>query len=241
MTFFAIAFVAGILTVLAPCILPLLPVVIGSSASGRSKATPYIVVASLGMSIIIFTFLLKFSTAFIFIPPSFWVYISGSIMIFFGLTLIFPRLWEKMPGLSTLTIKSNKVLGSGYQKKSFWGDVLIGVALGPVFSTCSPTYFVILASVLPTSFALGTLYLIAYVLGLSLVLLLIALLGERFSRKLTVFSNPNGIFKYTIGMVFLLLGIAILSGLDKKFEIYLLDSGYFDITKFEQRLLDKTN
>ncbi|MBP9842701.1 MAG: sulfite exporter TauE/SafE family protein [Candidatus Pacebacteria bacterium] len=239
MTFFAIAFIAGVLTVLAPCILPLLPVVIGSSASGRSKATPYIVVASLGASIILFTFLLKASTAFISIPQSFWTYLSGGILVFFGITLLFPKVWESIPGLSKATINSNKLLGSGHKKKSIWGDVVVGAALGPVFSTCSPTYFVILASVLPVSFALGTVYLLAYVAGLSLVLLLIALLGERFASRLSGFSNPNGWLKRSLGVLFVVLGVLIILGLDKALEAALLDSGYFDITKVEQKLLEK--
>jgi cytochrome c-type biogenesis protein len=238
MTFLAIAFVAGMLTVLAPCILPLLPVVIGSSAAGRSKATPYIVVASLGASIILFTLLLKASTAFIAIPQVFWTYLSGGILVFFGITLLFPKVWEKIPGLSKATVGSNKLLGSGHKKKSVWGDVIVGVALGPVFSTCSPTYFVILASVLPASFALGMVYLLAYVAGLSLVLLLIALLGERFAQRLTGLSNPDGWFKKTLGLLFILIGIFIVLGFDKKLETAILDSGYFDITKVEQKLLD---
>ncbi len=239
MTFLAIAFIAGVLTVLAPCILPLLPVVIGSSASGRSKATPYIVVASLGASIILFTFLLKASTAFISIPQSFWTYLSGGILVFFGITLLFPKVWESVPGLSKLTVRSNKLLGSGHQKKSVWGDIIVGAALGPVFSTCSPTYFVILASVLPASFFLGTVYLLAYVFGLSLILLLIALLGERFASRLSGFSDPRGMFKKGLGLLFVLLGVMIVLGLDKKLEAAILDSGYFDVTKVEQRLLEK--
>lgn len=239
MTFLAIAFIAGVLTVLAPCILPLLPVVIGSSASGRSKATPYIVVASLGASIILFTFLLKASTAFISIPQSFWTYLSGGILVFFGITLLFPSVWEKIPGLSKATVRSNKLLGSGHKKKSVWGDIIVGAALGPVFSTCSPTYFVILASVLPVSFALGSLYLLAYVVGLSLVLLLIALLGERFASRLAGFSNPDSYLKRGLGVLFVVLGLMIVLGLDKKFEAAILENGYFDITKVEQTLLEK--
>ena len=240
MTFLAIAFIAGVLTVLAPCILPLLPVVIGSSASGRSKATPYIVVASLAVSIIIFTFLLKISTAFITVPQTFWTYLSGTILVFFGITLLFPKVWESIPGLSKMTIRSNKLLGSGHKKKSVWGDVIIGAALGPVFSTCSPTYFVILASVLPASFALGTVYLLAYVAGLSLSLLLIALLGERFASKLSGFSNPNGWLKRSLGVLFVLVGLFIMLGLDKQLQTYILDKGFFDITQIEQRLLQKS-
>lgn len=239
MTFLVISFIAGVLTVLAPCILPLLPVVIGSSASGRSKATPYIVVASLGVSIILFTYLLKASTVFIDIPQEVWTYISGGVLVLFGLTLLFPSLWENLPLIGKLSVRSNKALGAGYQKKSFWGDVMIGAALGPVFSTCSPTYFVILASVLPASFLLGTVYLLAYTLGLSLVLLLIALLGEKFASKLAGFSDPKGWLKKVLGALFVLLGLMIMLGIEKQIETALLDSGYFDITKVENKLLEK--
>lgn len=239
MAFLVISFIAGVLTVLAPCILPLLPVVVGSAATGRSKSTPYIVVGSLAVSIFIFTYLLKASTAFIMIPPEFWMYLSGGILVFFGLTLVFPALWEKMPGIGLISRKSNAVVGTGYQKKTLLGDVLIGAGLGPVFSTCSPTYFVILASVLPASFLLGTLYLLAYVLGLALVLLLIALLGERMSGKLGGFADSRGWFKRGIGFLFILLGLAIALGYEKQLETAILDSGYFDITKVEQFLLQK--
>lgn len=240
MTFLVVSFIAGVLTVLAPCILPLLPVVIGSSAAGRSRITPYIVVGSLAVSIILFTFLLKASTAFITIPPQVWTYLSGGILVLFGLTLIFPSLWERMPGISRLSIGSNKLVGAGYQKKSVWGDVLIGAALGPVFSTCSPTYFVILASVLPVSFALGTTYLLAYVLGLSLVLLLIALLGQQFADRLTKVADSRSTLKRAIGILFLVLGLLIVTGYEKKLETVILDNGYFDITRFEQKLLERT-
>lgn len=239
MTFLAISFIAGVLTVLAPCILPLLPVVVGSSVSGRSKATPYIVVGSLALSIILFTFVLKVSTAFIAIPPAFWSYVSGAILAIFGLTLMFPTLWNMVPGIHKLSASSNKALGAGHQKKSFWGDVTVGAALGPVFSTCSPTYFVILASVLPASFALGTAYLLAYVIGLSLILLLIAVLGERFVGKLVKFSDPNSSFKRWLGVLFVVLGLIIMLGIEKKIEAAILDSGFFDVTKIENSLLQK--
>jgi cytochrome c-type biogenesis protein len=239
MTFLLISFIAGVLTVLAPCILPLLPVVIGASAGGRSRWTPYIVVTSLAVSIIIFTYLLKASSALIMVPQEFWTGLSGGILILFGLTLVFPVLWEKIPGVAKLSIGSNKLVGASYQKKSFLGDVVIGAALGPVFSTCSPTYFVILASVLPASFLLGTVYLLAYVIGLALILLLIALLGERFAGRLASVADSKGYLKRGIGLLFIALGILIATGFEKKIETALLDSGIFDITKVEQRLLEK--
>lgn len=241
MAFLAVSFFAGILTVLAPCVLPLLPVIIGSSLSGRGRLTPYVVVGSLSASIILFTYLLKASTAFISVPQEFWTYLSGGILFFFGLTLLFPALWEHLPGVAKLSVGSNKLVGAGYQRKSITGDILIGAALGPVFSTCSPTYFVILASVLPVSFALGTAYLLAYTLGLALVLLLVALLGQRFADRLSALSDPRGLFKRGIGVLFIVLGILIATGYEKKLEARILDSGYFDITVFEQKLLEKAN
>lgn len=238
MTLLFISFVAGLLTVLAPCVLPLLPVIIGSSVGARSKATPYIVIGSLALSILIFTYLLKASTAFIDIPPYVWSYLSGGILFGFGLTLLFPTLWEHLPFVNKGSVGANKILGAGYQKKSIWGDVLMGAALGPVFSTCSPTYFVILATVLPASFLLGTVYLLVYLLGLVIVLVLISLLGQKITSRLTVASDSRGWFKRSIGALFILLGILIITGNDKKFEGWVLDQGIIDgVLQIEQGLL----
>ena len=225
------------LTVLTPCVLPLLPVVIGSSASGRSRSTPYTVVGTLALSIIVFTYLLKVSTVFVMVPPEFWTYFSGGILGIFGLILLLPHLWEMIPGMARISGEGNKLVGQGFQRKNFLGDVLIGAALGPVFSSCSPTFFVILASVLPASFALGSLYLLSYTLGLSLVLLLIAVLGERFTQKLSTFSDPRSPFKRILGVIFIILGLLIATGYEKKLELALLTNGFYDFTKIEQKLL----
>lgn len=235
-----VSFAAGVLTVLAPCILPILPVVIGSSASGRSRTTPYVVVGSLAASVIIFTFLLKASTALITIPPEFWTYLSGAIFVFFGVTLVFPRVWESVPGIASLSASSNKALGTGYQKKSFYGDVLVGAALGPIFSTCSPTYFLILASVLPASYFLGTIYIVAYTAGLAAVLLPLALLGDRLAARLSHYADPQGWFKRFLGVLFIILGVLVATGVVKQIETAILNAGYFDVTKIEQLLLDST-
>lgn len=241
MTLFVISFIAGILTVLAPCVLPLLPVVIGSSVGARSKATPYIVIGSLAFSILIFTYLLKATTAFIAIPPYVWSYISGGILFGFGLILVFPKLWESLQFVSKAGTDANKLMGTGHQKKSFWGDVIIGAALGPVFSTCSPTYLVILATVLPASFFLGTLYLLTYLAGLVSILIIIALLGQKITRKLQIAADGRGVFKKVIGVLFIIVGIFIITGLDKKLETKVLDTGWLDISQLESKLLDNVD
>jgi len=240
MTLLLVSFIAGVLTVLAPCILPLLPVVIGSSVGARSKATPFIVIGSLALSILLFTYLLKASTAFIAIPQYVWGYISGGILVVFGLVLLFPQIWESMRFTAKASASANDLVGVGYQKKSVWGDVLIGAALGPVFSSCSPTYFVILATVLPASFLLGTVYLLAYIAGLVLVLALIAILGQRLTSKLQFAADSRSWLKRGIGALFLIVGIFIVTGLDKKVETWVLEKGYIDgVLNIEQQLLEQ--
>src|SRR3990167_8882424 len=236
-----ISFIAGVLTILAPCILPLLPVIVGHSITDPTlnRKRLFVVVLSLGISIILFTLLLKASSLLINIPEDFWKWISGSIIFLFGLTMVFPNIWENFSFANTLSLKSNKVLTTGYQKNSIWGDVIIGASLGPIFSACSPTYFVILATVLPVSFFLGIVYLFTYVLGLSLALIIIALIGERIMTKVGKVSDPNGWFKKIFGVIFIMVAIAIISGYDKKLQISLLDAGFLDVTKIEQKLLDK--
>ena len=244
MILFILSFVAGVLTVLAPCILPLLPVIVGGSlgATGQetSKRKVFVIVGSLGASVIAFTLLLKASTALIAIPSSFWTYLSGGIVLLFGLTLLFPGLWERIPFLSRLSAGSNQLMSMGYQRNSFWGDIIIGASLGPVFSTCSPTYFIVLATVLPESPVLGLIYLLAYTAGLSLMLLLVGLLGQRFADKLGFAADPHGKFKRTLGAIFIAVGLIVITGTDKQIQIKLLDWGIYDITKVEQWLLRMT-
>src|ERR1700690_1793561 len=96
MTLLLIAFIAGLLTVLAPCTLPLLPVIIGGSVSGQSNTWRALVIAaSLGASGFAFTLLLKASTLFIAVPQSFWQIVSGGLLIIFGLVTLFPSIWDK--------------------------------------------------------------------------------------------------------------------------------------------------
>jgi cytochrome c biogenesis protein CcdA len=72
MTLFFLAFFAGALTILAPCVLPVLPVVLAGSLSEKQKWYPYVVTLSLALSVVLFTVLLKASTVLIDVPSGFW-------------------------------------------------------------------------------------------------------------------------------------------------------------------------
>ena len=236
-----LTFVAGFLTALAPCVLPLLPVIIGGSFTGvPDKRRPYIIAGSLVGSLILFTILLKASTALIGIDPRVWSYFSGGLIIILGLTMLFPRLWDEVIGRLGLQAKAQELLGKAGKKKSgVLSAVLTGLALGPVFSSCSPTYAWVLATVLPKSPAVGVLYLGVYSIGLALALLLIALLGRKLLDKIKWASNPRGTFQKTIAILFLLVGLGIITGIDKRVQTWLVDKDYLNIVKLEQKLVPK--
>lgn len=237
MAFLGLSFLAGVLSVLAACVLPLLPVIVGGSLStGGSRKRAYTIVAALAVSIVFFTLILKASTALIGVPESLWSYLSGGIVTLIGVFMVFPNLWVKVPLINRLNRSSNVMLTQGYQRGGFTGDVIMGAALGPVFASCSPTYFIILATVLPATPLLGLVYLIAYAIGLSLTLLVIAFAGEALIQRLGVALTPDGKFMRGIGVLLVVVGVLVFTGEQKKIEAWLVERG-FDATSIELRLL----
>ncbi len=241
MIFFIISFLAGVLTVAAPCILPLLPVVVGASEGGarRISRRAFTVIASLSISVVVFTLLLKASTVLIAVPMSFWTTVSGLIIIGVGLAMVFPALWSQLTFIQTTNIAGNKAIGAGYLKRNYAGDMLIGFALGPVFTTCSPTYLFIIATILPASFSTGLIYLLSFTVGLAAALLLIAFFGQAIVNKITQHMNTTGVIKKVFGALIIVVGVLVLTGYDKKLETYILDSGYGATIQLEDSLIEK--
>jgi cytochrome c-type biogenesis protein len=243
MALLILSFIAGVLTVAAPCILPLLPVVIGGSLVGgaqqRQWLRPLVIAASLAASVIIFTLLLKASTSLLGVSPVVWQVVAGVIVILLGLHFIWPQAWEKVSARSGFSTGSNRLFSGAYKREGLLGAVLIGAALGPVFSSCSPTYALIVATILPASFTEGLAYLIAYAIGMSATLLLIAYVGQTFVAGLRWLSNPRGWFHKIVGTLFVIVGLAVLLGLDKKFQAFVLEQGWYDpISGLERRLTE---
>lgn len=238
-----VSFAAGVLTVLAPCILPLLPVIVGGSMLHSDEKTlpsirqPLTIVISLAISIVLFTLLLKATTVLLGVPTAVWTIIAGGIVVLFGLNLLFPVGWEKIMLASGMEARASRLMGSSQQKKGIRKDILLGASLGPVFNSCSPTYALIVAVILPASFGTGLAYLIAYAIGVAAILLLISLVGKRAIQRLRWLSNPSGVFKKAIGFLFIIVGIAVMSGFDKQVQTYVLQNGWYDpIMRIEEGL-----
>lgn len=239
MSFVILAFVAGVLTVLTPCFLPLLPVIIGGSASGKSLARPVWITISLAVSIFVFTLLLRVFVGLLPFTLNDWRSFSGLLIISIGLAYIFPQVWSWFSGFIGLSKETDKLLDKAGHREGWLGPVLTGLALGPAFSSCSPTYALLLVTVLPSSFWLGIVYILVYILGLSLIIFLIAFWGQYLTIKLRWSVNPDGWFRRVLGAVFVLLGVAIILGLDRELEIWLVANLPFSFTQIEQELLSR--
>ncbi len=258
------AFVAGVLTTLAPCVLPLLPVIVGGSVvPPRSAPLPstgeptsgvvetmnpqrqltdrqraVVISASLGLSVAVFTLALKASTALLGFPTWIWPWVSGGILIVLGLVSIFPQAWEQLASVLKLQGRSNAALARSRTRGGIVGPILTGAALGPVFSSCSPFYAYLVATILPASALQGLALLTAYVVGLSVTLLLIALLGQKAVRALHWTADPKGWLRRTVGVLFILVGVLVVTGADRDIQTWLVENNPLEqVTIFDSAFI----
>jgi cytochrome c-type biogenesis protein len=222
------AVLAGALTTLAPCALSLLPVVVGGSVSGAdaSGATrrALLVTLSLGVSVFAFTLALRASTALIDIPPSVWRWVSGGLLIVLGLTQVLPGLWDRISVATGLSGGSARGLAAAHRRGGTLGAVLTGAALGPVFTSCSPLFGYVVVTVLPAEPGQGLALLTAYVAGLVGVLLAVALAGQRLIRRLRWAADPHSWFRRGLGVLFVIIGVLIVTGLMQSLEVWVLEN-----------------
>ena len=232
-----ISFLAGILTILSPCVLPLLPLIVSGVDEEKSLARPLAIIFSLGASVVVFTLLLKATETLIGVPDSFWGWFSGGVLVVFGLSILLPAVWDQLVAKLRFKSQAQQLLGAGLSRKGWTGYLVVGFALGPIFFSCSPAYFAITSVALPSSPTTGLIYLGVYVLGLMLVLLLIGLGGQAVANRLGFLSNPQGWFKRSVGVLLVVTGLIVITGFYKDIEIWLLDTGVYDpVINLEQNL-----
>lgn len=238
------SFAAGALTALAPCTLPFLPIIVAGTApksTREHRRASYqriaLVIAGLTGSIFLFSLALKATTAFLFIPSFVWSIVSASIITLLGVMFVAPAVWEKILQRIPFGSKANVALQSFSTKTSKTSALLTGAALGPVFNSCSPTYALIIAILLPNSLSYGLTALALYCFGLALALVVISLVSHTLIRRIARSINPDGWLRKLLGIMLIIVGLSIAFGIDKQVQAGLLDSGiYRPIELLEQRI-----
>ena len=172
-----IAFLAGVITAVSPCVLPVLPIVLAGGASG-GRGRPYAIVAGL---ITMFVFSILFA-AYVLkqlgLPEDLLRNVSIALLFAVAATLLFPRLSLFVErALAPLSRRGSKHMDSGF---------LLGCALGFAFVPCGgPILAYVSAQSATLNFGFRPIALaISYALGASVVLLAIALGGQRVAKPL---------------------------------------------------------
>lgn len=217
------AFLAGLVTILSPCILPLLPIILSSAVENKkaSKRKPFGIIIGFVLSFTFFTLFLSSIVTLTGISADLLRNVSIVVIAIFGFSILFPAFQLR---LESFFSKVNSRGINTNSKSGLFGGILIGSSLGLLWTPCVGP---ILASVISLA-AIGTigfdtfLITLAYSLGTAIPMFLIMLGGSRVTKKLPVFYKNLKHIQQVFGLIMILLALGIFFGVDRKFQSYVL-------------------
>lgn len=218
------AFLAGILSVLSPCVLPLVPVVLGTAAS-EHRYGPAALAAGLTLSftaIGLFVATVGFGAG---LDTGVFRSLAAVILIALGVVLILPRLQARLSGAAGPVATWAERRFGGLSTSGLGGQFGVGVLLGAVWSPCvGPTLGA--ASLLAArgeNLGQVALTMLAFGLGAGLPLLLLGMLSRQaLLAWRSRLSATAGFLKPAMGILLVAVGLFILTGLDKSAEAVLV-------------------
>lgn len=229
-----LSFIAWLLTILAPCVLPLLPVIVGWSVINGKKSRPRVIIASFAVSVLLFTLSIKWLVDRFGIFPDDLIQRSGWILIVVGLFFLFPIIWQWIMVKTGLEHSTQEAQIAATSRGWVWSDILLGMVLGPVFNSCSPTFAIVIATILPGSFVWWLINILVYIAWLVIVLSFIAYWWRKAVAKMKRAANPRGRLRISIAVLIILVGVALLNKRDKKIETAIYERGWvIDTTQWE--------
>lgn len=218
-TSYGLSFLAGVLSTLSPCVLPLVPILMGSAASTH-RFGPFALVGGLMLSFTAIGVGIGLLGASAGLEQDTLRNVGGVLLILFGAVLFSSALQERFSAAIS-RLGMGQGLLARFNLNGLHGQFLLGMLLGIVWSPCvGPTLGVAitLASQGQALLQVGAVMLM-FSLGAALPLLAIGMLsrqamGKWRSRMLETGQKAKKIF----GVALLLIGILVLSGSDKTFE-----------------------
>ncbi len=229
------AFAAGSLSILSPCVLPLIPVVLGTAAS-KGKYGPILLAAGLVLSFVVigmFVSLVGFSIG---LDGKFFRLISAVMLIAIGLLLAVPFLQRQFAVASgPMGHWVDQRFGGG----EAGGQFGIGLLLGAVWSPCvGPTLGA--ASLLAAqghNLAQVAVTMVSFGLGVAFPLVIIGMMSrELLMRWRGKMLSSGSMVKSVLGALFVFTGVMIVSGQDKFLEAALVDASPEWLTTLTTRL-----
>jgi cytochrome c biogenesis protein CcdA/thiol-disulfide isomerase/thioredoxin len=202
----AIGFVAGVVTALSPCVLPVLPIVLAGGATGRR---PLAIVAGIVVSFTVFTLFAAWLLDLLGLPQDLLRNLAIALLLLVALTLLVPQAGELLARpLQALTRRRSGDLGGGF---------FLGTSLGLVFVPCAgPVLAAVTVIAAKREVGLdGVLLTLAYALGAALPMLAIALAGQRAAKA---FRTRVETVRRVAGVLVAAAAIAIALGVDQELQ-----------------------
>lgn len=227
----AFAFLAGIVTILSPCILPILPIILSSSVGGKEigKSRPFGVVLGFIASFTFFTLFLSTIVRLSGIPADSLRFLSVIIIAGFGVSFLIPRfqaMLERMfSSLARFAPQRSSTTGMPAGRQGFGSGVLIGLSLGLLWTPCVGP---ILASVISLAI-IGTvtfdafIITLAYSMGTAIPMFAIMIGGQNLLKRVPwLLANTSNIQK-AFGIVMIVTALGILFNYDRKIQTFILE------------------
>lgn len=219
---FFLAFLAGILSTLSPCVLPILPI-IASSALQDKKIGLIALVLGLSISFAIMGTLISYSAMAWGFDTNIIRNVSAYLILFFGLIMVIDKLNLKFIEItSKLTNKGNDKL-SNHDSTGIKGQFGLGLLLGMVWIPCVGATLgtAIGLAVNGESMVSAFITMISFGIGAGLPLLLIGFASNLFKNKKSI-SIGAGKAKKFLGYMLIIISLLVLTGFDKQVEIFLI-------------------
>ncbi|MDP3307101.1 cytochrome c biogenesis CcdA family protein [Methylotenera sp.] len=222
---YSLSFIAGTLSILSPCVLPLVPILVGSSLMTH-RFGPFALAAGLASSFTIVGVFIASVGVAIGLDQEVFRDVAATLLILFGITLLSRSLQEKFAVATSGLSSSGQTLLSRISTDGLFGQFLLGLLLGIVWSPCvGPTLgaTITLASQ-GQDLAHATLVMAIFGIGASAPLIILGMLSRqammKFRDKMLAAGSAG---KKILGILLLALGLMIVTGLDKKFETAVLN------------------
>jgi cytochrome c biogenesis protein CcdA len=174
-----LALLAGVVTVAAPCTLPMLPILLGASVGQTSKGRPAMIAAGFVVSFSLVALALSAITRVFDFDPNVLRTGAAVLLVGFGLLMIWPAPFER------LTVRVGGLGGGIAARQGVLGGFVLGTTLGLVWTPCAGPVLGSILTVVATSkdTAWASLLLVVYAVGAAIPMLLIAYGGQAVTAR----------------------------------------------------------
>lgn len=223
---YGLGLLAGALSTLSPCVLPLIPVLIAAAVSAHRRG-PWALGLGLALSYAAVGLLLAASGASLGFDPDTLRVAGGALLAAFGLILLVPKLNEQFARAAGVLTRSGNALLARVTYQGLAGQFLVGALLGLVWSPCVGPTLGAATTLASQGRDLGQIALLMLLFGAGAAAPLIAI--GSLSRAALLKTRGRllraGEFgKRLFGVVMLALGLLIATGADKTLEAWILNA-----------------